>query len=248
MLPAALQARLEALGLHQAGSEDDSVATVRVDYEWCTPTAVFLGYCGSSRAVTMRSVWADPNCGARVVGHCHLRADIREFRGDRIDSIICLNTGEHPDDPIAWLLGHALRGSAASALAALRPELTVLSFIAQSDGVLDPDEVEVITDFVMMNSQISIDDLGVVRERIARLTPSEGQLPIMAGQIAKSPERLENLKRAMRRLVDADREYPATEQIAVAEIERRLERSQQYQRERNASKHSLYASLFGAPD
>ena len=236
---ASIAARLASLGLVQQHGEAEDEA-LGVHDAPCTPAAIFIEYDGSARAVTLHAIWrAGPFM--RLRGFCHLRGALREFRSDRIESLIDLSTGEAPDDATAWLSEHALSGAAP--LQALLPELTVLAFLAKSDGHLDADEVEAIVDFVLVASDIPVADLDDVRRKVARLTPEPVRLVQCVGEIVKDSARLARLKRAMRRVVDADRDVPVDEQVAASHILGLVERSLTYQSARAAGRQRAIEAL-----
>jgi hypothetical protein len=239
---ASIAARLSALGLVQrhGDAEDEDLGVYDAP---CTPAVVFLEYEGSARAVTLHAVW-QAGAVTRLRGFCHLRGALREFRSDRIVSLIDLSTGEVPDDASGWLASHAL--NSASPLNAVLPELTVLAFLAKADGSLDPDETEAIVDFVLAAADRPIPDLDEIRRKVARLTPSFAQLPQAVGQIVKDAERLARFKRAMRRLVDADRDLPDDEQIAASHILQLIGQSVAYQADRAAGRARAEAAAAGA--
>lgn len=192
------------------------------------PSLVWIRYVNdqgeeSERTVTLRGIWRRDGV-VYAVGWCHLRKMVRTFRADGIEDLVCLATGECPDDPAAWLEHHGLfEGDKAldytpHALRACRDELAVLAYLGRADGRFDPDEIEVAVDYVMMSTEREID-----RDRCAKylkkLSPDPADLPEVLHRVARHPERWARVKRAARRLVDADGEATAEEQIAWSEIE-----------------------------
>lgn len=205
------------------GGDDPEVAEPAGDL--ALPAAVFIRYGAvageSQRAVTLLKIWRAED-GLFFRGQCHLRRGLRTFRADRVLELICLATGEVPDDVGAWLSAHGLFlaqavDPTAVALRTCRDELAVLAYLARADGSLDPDEVEVAIDLVMMSTEDEID-----RERVAvyvqRLAAGAGDLEDSLRRLAKEPPRVVKLNRAIRRLVDADGEMAIGEQLAVIEI------------------------------
>lgn len=200
------------------------------------PTAIHLIYESadgdSERVVTLLSAWRTGEI-VYFKGRCHLKRAIRTFRADRVLELICLATGEVPDDPTSWIAEHALFEGERTpdytphALRLCRDELALLAFVGASDGVFDEDEVEVAVDYVMMSTERDID-----RDRAAayirRLTTSVADLSDHLKALSRHPEHWPRLTRAMRRLVDSDRVLSPEEQIAWAEI------SSRYQEEADA--------------
>ena len=187
------------------------------------PATVFIRYdtAGqiSERAVSLSRIWSDGSA-TYFRGVCHLRNAVRSFRTDRVSELICLATGEVAEDPRAWLLAHALferTDPTAEALRATRDELTILAYMANADGHLDPDEVEVIIDLVMMATEDEI-DRDHVAAHVRRLTPSASEIEGALNSIVADPKRLGALRRAKRRLVDADGKLQVAEQLAAVEI------------------------------
>ncbi|CAN7642863.1 hypothetical protein LJR219_005046 [Phenylobacterium sp. LjRoot219] len=195
------------------------------------PTAVHIVYKGSAgdsaRVVTLLSAWRTDEF-VYFRGRCHLRRAVRTFRADKVLELICLVTGEAPDDAARWIAHHALfEGERTAdytprALQNCRDELALMAFVGASDGVFDDDEVEVAIDYVMMSTEREID-----RDRAAayirRLSPSIADLGDHLGALSRHPERWPTLTRAMRRLVDADRVMAVEEQTAWAEIDSRYQ-------------------------
>ena len=176
----------------------------------------------SARVVTIRKIWRAEGV-LFLQGICHLRNTVRTFRGDRIEALVCLATGEAPDNPAAWLEDHALmRGEigpdhTAAALKAARYELLILAFLARSDFKFDPDELEVAIDYVMM-STLSPIDREVAGRYISRLSTTAVDIEACVHRVTRRDGQWQTLQRAMRRLVDADGEVTAEEQIAVERI------------------------------
>lgn len=200
------------------------------------PTAIHLVYEGSEgdseRVVTLLTAWRTGDV-VYFKARCHLRRAIRTFRADRVLELICLATGEVPDDPAAWIAEHALFEGELTpdytphALRLCRDELALLAFVGASDGVFDEDEVEVAVDYVMMSTERDI-DRDLAARHIRRLAPSIADLGDHLAALSRHQDRWPRLTRAMRRLVDSDRFLAPEEQIAWAEI------SSGYQDEVNA--------------
>ncbi|MEI9964825.1 MAG: hypothetical protein WDM92_09020 [Caulobacteraceae bacterium] len=95
--------------------------------------------------------------------------------------LVCLATGEVPDDPAQWILDHALfEGDqddyTPRALRLCRDELALLAYVGRADGVFDPDEVEIAVDYVMMSTEKEI-NRDQAAKYIKRLQPSLTDLP-----------------------------------------------------------------------
>lgn len=177
----------------------------------------------SERAVAIHHVWRDAG-ELYLQGVCQLRHALRTFRVDRIEELTCLATGEVSDRPADWLAHHAFLQIADAAdytphaLRGCRDQLAVLAFVARADGCLDPDEVEVCCDLVMLSTEKQIDRAHVGRY-LKRLTPTAVDLEGAVDRLSRHAEKWDALRRAMRRLVDADRVWPIEEQLSVQEIE-----------------------------
>jgi hypothetical protein len=105
----------------------------------------------------------------------------------------------------------------AAALKAARYELLILAFLARSDFKFDPDELEVAIDYVMM-STLSPIDREVAGRYISRLSTTAVDIEACVHRVTRRDGQWQTLQRAMRRLVDADGEVTAEEQIAVERI------------------------------
>lgn len=190
------------------------------------PSDIFIDYAASKgescRVVTMRKIWRTDGV-LYVQGICHLRNKLRVFRADRIESLTCLATGEVPDDPEAWLADHALMqgdveaGHTTGAIRACRFELLILAWLARSDRHFDPDELEVAIDFVMMATPHEIDRIQVAKY-VGRISTSAVDIEACVAHVARNEAKWNTLKRAMRRLIDADGKVTVDEQIAVQRI------------------------------
>jgi len=216
----------EALGRRQGGEGDESIEPPARAAP-AIPTAVHLVYESSGgdtseRVVTLLSAW-ETDGAVYFSGRCHLRQAQRTFRADRVVELVCLATGEAPDDPQAWLREHGLfAGERESdytphALRLCRDELAVLAYVAKADGHLDPDELEVALDHLMMSTERDIDRDRAARY-LKRLSPSAADMPAHLAAIARRLNRWDPLMRSIRRLVDADHDLHIAEQIAVAEL------------------------------
>jgi hypothetical protein len=212
---------------------DDEAEAEPVSAAEVLPTDLHLTYEGSDgeyteRVVTLLTAWRT-NEVVYFRGRCHMRRAMRTFRADNVVELICLATGEVPDDAEAWIVEHAFfEGDRETdytphALRGCRDELALLAFVGAADGVFDDNEVEVAIDHVMMSTDRDID-----RERagkyIRRLAPSVADLSDHLHALSRRPDRWPRLKRAMRRLVDADRLAPIEEQMAWSEIEDQFEK------------------------
>jgi hypothetical protein len=178
----------------------------------------------SCRSIAVHRIWRDGPV-LYVQGVCQLRHAVRTFRVDRTTELVCLATGEVADDPAAWLKAHAFLDVAVPesdytphAIRLRRDELAILAFLANADGHLDDREVDVAVDLVMMSTPREVD-----RDRIARylkrLSASAIDLEEAVNRVSGDEMRWDILRRSMRRLVDADREWPLAEQLAVEDVE-----------------------------
>lgn len=206
-------------------AESQYAAADDVDSHLALPTAVAIDYVGgegseSRRIVTLIRIWRTAGI-VRFQGRCHLRRAVRTFRAENVIQLVCLATGEAPDDPEAWLISHALEPQAvdhtAQALRAMRDEVAVLAYLARADHRLDPDEVEVIIDHVMMGTDADI-DRERVKAQVQRLSVDDDEANEAARRVLKSPAVAERLARSARRLVDADGECCVGEQVAWGEM------------------------------
>jgi hypothetical protein len=191
------------------------------------PAAVHLVYRGDSgevteRVVTILTAWRT-DLVVYFKARCHLRRALRTFRADHIVELVCLATGEAPDDPAAWIVDHALYEGeheldyTPHALRSCRDELALLAYVGGADGNFDEREVDVAVDYVMMSTEREIDRDRAARY-IRRLTPSIADLHDHVHALALHPDRWPRLTRSMRRLVDCDEDVCVEEQIALSEI------------------------------
>ncbi len=74
-----------------------------------------------------------------------------------------------------------------------------------------------IVDYVMMSTTAEL-DRDACSKVVARLSPDDAELVEHFGYFLRQPERWERLSRAARRLVDADGEISADEQIAWRKV------------------------------
>ena len=239
------------LSLVDIGDDDANASGELAGAEEALPTLIWIAYgnaagAHSERVLTLRRI-SDGEGGLQVQGWCHLRRSVRTFRSDRIAKLVCLATGECPDDVEDWLRGHARFGVEAAspsrelkpaaptsdytrhALRLCRDHLSVLAYLARSDGSLDPDEVEVMVDFVMMSTEREI-SREAAAAYIRRLAPDFSALTESVARLARSPQdHWRGLARAMRRLSDADGRLDGREQSAW------LETLETFEAEREAS-------------
>jgi hypothetical protein len=191
------------------------------------PAAVHLVYEGDSgevteRVVTLLTAWRTDEI-VYFKARCHLRRALRTFRADHVVELVCLATGEAPDDPAAWIVDHALYEGehepdyTPHALRVCRDELALLAYVGGADGNFDEHEVDVAVDYVMMSTEREIDRDRAARY-IRRLTPSIADLHDHVHALALHPDRWPRLTRSMRRLVDCDEDVCVEEQIAWSEI------------------------------
>jgi hypothetical protein len=192
------------------------------------PAVVFIEYEAargesSGRAVAIQRIWRHEGL-LYMQGVCHLRHQLRTFRVDRISELICLATGEVTDKPADWLEHHAFLVPAPEAdytphaVRRRRDELAILAYLALADGHMDPDEVEIAVDLVMMSTEKQIDRDRAGRY-VKRLSPTALDLGEAVARVSKDDARWDCLRRSMRRLVDADGRWPIEEQLAVEEID-----------------------------
>jgi len=218
-------------GRHLRDGPDGVEALEPADTSPALPTAIHVVYEASdgdsARVVTLLSAWRTGEI-VYFKGRCHLRRAIRTFRADRVSELICLATGEVPEDPAVWIADHALFDGERTpdytphALRLCRDELALLAFVGAVDGFFDEDEVEVAVDYVMMSTDRDIDRAKAAMY-IRRLAPSVADLGDHLSALSRHPERWPTLTRAMRRLVDSDRKLAAEEQVAWTEISARFQ-------------------------
>ncbi len=220
---------------HVDGGDDRELEELPPQEPAALPSLIWLRYRNargeiSERSVTLRFAWSEDGV-TYCRGLCHMRGALRTFRADQIEQLVCLATGECPDSPGEWLAHHGLFGehtqdsATVSALRACRDELMVLAYMGHSDGHLDPEEVEVAIDFVMMSTEADI-DRAHCESFIKRLAPDPDDLEAVVNRLAKRPDRWDDLRRSVRRLVDADGIVTASEQLAWDEIQRLFDAAQ----------------------
>ena len=239
-------------GRRMGGGARDEVIIPFPDDTSALPTTIFIKYdCDgevSERVLDVIKIWRT-NDVVYVSGHCHLRRAYRMFRAERIEELICLATGEVASDPAVWLADHALfagdihRDYTSTALRMRRDELALLTYMARSDGVLDPDEIEVAIDLVMLST-----DKDINRDKVAvyikRLMPTFGELGDCVRRVTKDPARWATMMRAMRRLVDADEVRAKSEVDFWLELENLAELARHCQREEDESRRIAAEAEF----
>ena len=195
----------------------------------------------SGRNVTLRRIWAKDGA-LYLSGLCHARHKVRTFRADRVVSLTCLTTGEVADEPEQWLEAHGLfdehyeprritAGPTNIAIKSALPGLSLLMFLARADGHLDPDEIEVATDYVMMSTTARL-DRSACAGRLAKMVPDAEDMDKHFKYFVRDERRWADLRLAARRLVDADGIVSSEEQLAWARIEAAYQEALELHREK----------------
>jgi hypothetical protein len=220
------------------------------------PTTIHLVYERSSgerteRVVTLLSAWRTDEV-VYFKARCHLRRALRTFRADYVVELVCLATGEVPDDPQSWIVDHALYEGeheldyTPHALRVCRDELAILAYVGGADGTFHENEIDVAVDHVMMSTDREI-DRDLAARYISRLSPSAADLHDHIRAMARHPERWPRLTRSMRRLVDGDRVVAVEEQVAWSEISAEFEGDvRDFERARQHAAHAELANLLGS--
>lgn len=233
---AKMESRLETLAAERAlaaaarfgrsfidGADDDDGDIEQA--ELTHPLAVHIAYSSASgelsaRVVTVRSVWRKDGL-TYMRGRCHVRRQDRTFRLDRVEELICVATGEVPDDPEEWLIACCTAPSlrpdpTAAAIHAKSDELQVLAYIARVDE-LDPAEVQVMVDFVAADAPLA--DRSEVAHYIRKLTPTYYDLTDLLRRMrAGDKDRWHELRACALRLMKADGDVTPDEVAAWREL------------------------------
>lgn len=122
---------------------------------------VIIDYCDakgdhSRRQVTVKRL-LDYGDDWAIDAWCHHRRANRTFLLSRVETMFLPDTGEVVDRPLDFLTG-ILHGPEGEAVARLEDDLTVLVYVARSDGQMLAKERAVIVDYVLANCG---DDLAV---------------------------------------------------------------------------------------
>lgn len=168
----------------------------------------------SKRLISLRRMGVTEGGHTILTAYCHLRGATRNFRADRISTLVDADSGEvfdTPDAIMAWLnacadcdLGPALDG------------LTVLMFIAAADGKLSGGEVAAMARYAIatMPGLVIGPDFST---RLARMAPS-GFAALASLEAALKSQGPRDLLAAIEAMIAADDHVHSAEKIALAQL------------------------------
>ncbi len=183
--------------------EDDLVAADLQDMIGCTIGIEYVdsrGY-ASNRRVTIRGI-STGRATPSLHCFCHEREAARQFRFDRIKSVIELHTGEVFDTLEDWMRGSGLdvEGALTEArdpIKAVQPGLQILALLAHCDGDYDESEHRVIINYVNAACQGHGLDADTLSRRLRSLHPDEDNFYDACDALQEMP------KSQIRLLIDA---------------------------------------------
>lgn len=232
------QARAERLGRPIHGPEfDDESMAANDDDASDIPMVFHLIYRDakgdlSGRCVTVRRL-VHELADVRLMTFCHVRLRPRMFLASRIVELTDLATGELDEDGLGYFRRHPLLrqataddvsvlGSEVLAIQACRDEITVLTFVAASDGYLVPEEHDEIVKHVLNRfPDEEVTEAGV-RRRVASWVPDEAAFWRALNRLEAGEGDARALMRSLRRVIDADGRVDQAEAAFVVAIEERL--------------------------
>jgi hypothetical protein len=181
----------------------------------------------SVRRVTLRSGRAD-GPDPSLTAFCHLRGDLRRFRLERIGRVLDPHgSAQAYASPMDFLArfhveapGNADEVPLRGLLRALRHELTVLMFFSRCDGYLHPAERAVMMDYIAQAYGDAIAEPDTVWEVVRRLYPDSDAMLVSARALAEhhGSETLADLRRTIRRLIEADGVIHTDEALHAIEL------------------------------
>jgi hypothetical protein len=153
-----------------------------------------------------------------IHAYCHERRAARQFRSDRIESVIDVETGEVLDEnqEIADRLATMARPKTIEhatdqAVADCRSGLIILMFLARCDG-LHPSEIDVILQYLDHSCAAPGIDETRACEAISRMWPDEVAYARAVRRLSQfNPDELHRTARFARHLIDADGALSAEE-------------------------------------
>lgn len=208
-----------------ADSVDDAEMAGATDVAETAPIVFHLVYedaAGnvSQRIVTVRKIETGRS-GPLLLCFCHLRKRARRFALERVIEVFDVSTGEIHVDPKAFFLQHPLLAVAEThedrAFRLCANDLTILTVVGAADGRFDPDEQDQLLVHVFDRYEDGALDESRLRRRLALLTPDHASFFRALSRIQPEDGRL--LRRALRRVVDADGEIAPAEHAFVETIE-----------------------------
>lgn len=201
------------------------------------PLAFHIVYVSASGVQTSRCITVeriqDEIGEIRVVAHCHTRDRRRDFLASRILEVTDLGTGEVHDDALIYFAGHPMLGirrpeqaarrtAGSLAVQECRDEVILLSFVAASDGLFDPNEMDAVVLHVMNRVPDPDVEERHVRAAINNLIPNELAFDRALARLCKGGGDAIALVQSLRKVVDADGMVAPEEVAFVTEIEQAL--------------------------
>lgn len=194
-------------------------ATLQLDYQDANAQRTI-------RTVSIRKFGDDGRRGL-LIGHCHLRDDIRTFRVDRIKQCVDQETGEIIEDVHSYLrqkYENSPEYRLSTFVEAEYDTLRVLFFVGKADGRLMAVEKAIIceTCYELANeSGITVDALG---KYLAELdVPSLQAFKLAVGRLSIKPQEHKSLLyEAAKRIVGTQKTVHPSEQAALDYMAKKL--------------------------
>ena len=114
----------------------------------------------SVRRITVRTIFKTGDNDYSIDAHCHERKAERTFKLSRISELVDIETGEIFSNPSKYFLDRledSPIGYITKVLQELESEILVLTFIARADGYLRKKERQIISDFINVKSNQTLD-------------------------------------------------------------------------------------------
>jgi hypothetical protein len=179
----------------------------------------------SQRIVTVRKVEAS-RAGHTLLCFCHLRKRARRFALERVLEVFDVSTGEVHANPKNFFLSHPLLAQAEThedrAFRLCADDLTILTVVGAADGRFDPDEQDQLLIHVFDRYEAGALDEGLLRGRLSLLAPDQASFFRSLSRVQPADGR--QLRRSLRRIVDADGQLDPAELAFVDAIETHLQR------------------------
>ena len=188
----------------------------------------------SVRRVRFRAVQVSSAAAACVQCWCYERGASRTFRIDRIEAVTDIDTGEIFDDPLrlaamfaeSGMEEHRSRGRDVTdrVLGRYAAGVTVLAWLARSDGVLHPEEVEVIADYVEERAGMAELDRATITRVARMLMPGPAEFfEALTAASREGPAAMRCLARHAAALIAADGAITEEEFTWAAELRAAME-------------------------
>lgn len=199
------------------------------------PDSMVLGFFSFSKFLMYRDLdpdnWPadasiDSRAGHTLLCFCHLRKRARRFALERVLEVFDVSTGEVHANPKNFFLSHPLLAQAEThedrAFRLCADDLTILTVVGAADGRFDPDEQDQLLIHVFDRYEAGALDEGLLRGRLSLLAPDQASFFRSLSRVQPADGR--QLRRSLRRIVDADGQLDPAELAFVDAIETHLQR------------------------